>query len=366
MSQIGNRMLIKEKLSDNDKLVLYSLAKFPHLADNEIYEKFGFKKSTFSTIKNKLEKNGFYYTIRVPILQHIGCELLVVTYATLNRTTTIEQRMEVARKYWNQIPEDFYLLSESNQAINIAIGENITNFERNFENINQVYEIHDFLDSRGFVTVLFPFDISYAFSFFDYAPLLNRIFNLNLEENKRNINICSEKIKCRVKKREMSSMEKKIYYSLVKYPNLSDAVLAEKINYSRYKITKNKEKFYEEKLMRTTRIINLENLGLEILAFTHSKFNPKKIIEQRKISIDKVTQFMTPIFSISKNLECIRIAAFKNFKDYQAIHDTVTRFCIESDLLKEEPYTMLLSVPRMTYIKNHIYAPLVKEILDHQ
>ena len=124
-----------------------------------------------------------------------------------------------------------------------------------------------------------------------------------------------------------------------------------------------KNEFYVEKLMRTTRIVNLDKLGLGILAFTHSRFNPKTTLDERKNYIQKVVDLQTPIFNISRRLEGVMITPFRNYAEYQDIHGEVTRFSAREDLLQEDPITMLLSIPRMTVLKDHENAMLVKKIL---
>ena len=351
-------------LSKNGKLVLYGLVKYPSLPDYEICKKIGLKKSTFSIIKKKLKENRYYTTIRTPILQHIGCELLVVSYVQLNRKTKIEERLTITREMLDRLLESFYNVSESNQAVTISISKNITDFLKSFAPIIQIYDEHDFFDREGFIHVFFPFELTTIFNFFIFSPLLDRLFGLGLEKTQEKIDVYSEKVKCRVKYRDMSDLEKKVYYGLVKYPDLPDYKFAEQLSTTRSTVMKMKERFYAEKLMRTTRMVNMKKLGLEILALTHSKFNPKKPIHTRGEGIKNIIQMQTPFFNISSDLENVMLTAYKNFEDYHKIHERVTRYYVQNDVLREEPKTLLLSIPSMTIIKHHMYVPLVKKILE--
>ena len=49
-----------KKISRNEQLVLYGLAKYPTMGDNEICKAIDMKQSTFSTIKKKLRNNDYY------------------------------------------------------------------------------------------------------------------------------------------------------------------------------------------------------------------------------------------------------------------------------------------------------------------
>lgn len=350
-------------LSKNEKLILYGLVKYPLQSDNEICNIFDLKKSTFSTIKKRLFLKGYFRSIRVPIFQHLGCELLIVSYGKLNQQTTLKERLNISKKLWLGTPEHFYIISESNQAIILSISRNITDFEERFEDITQIYKEYEFFEGRGFTTILFPFNLFRIFSFFDYAPFLNRYFKLNYEDNSEDNNIISKKVMCEVKHRKMTKLEKQIYFELIHHPDYSDYKIADVVKCSRHTVSRMKNEFYSEKLMRTTRLVNLEKLGLGIIAFTHSRFNPKTTLDERKNYLQKVVDLQTPIFNVSRRLEGVMLTPFRNFEEYQTIHGEVTRYSAREEMLQEDPVTMLLSMPRMTMLKNHDNAMLVKRVL---
>lgn len=351
-------------LSYNEKLILYGLVKYPTYSDNEICNIFNIKKSTFSTIKKRLFLRNFFNSIRVPIFQHLGYELLVVSYGKLNQQTTLKERLNISKKLWVSTPEHFYIVSESNQAIILSISRNITDFEEKFEDITQIYKEYEFFEGRGFTSIIFPFKLFRIFSFFDYAPFINRYFNLNLKDDSNDSTTIAKKSMCEVKYRNMTKLEKRIFFELVKYPDYSDYKIAEVAKCSRHTVSRMKNEFYVEKLIRTTRIINLERLGLGILAFTHSRFNPKTTIDERKNYLQKVTDIQTPIFNISRRLEGVMLTPFRNYEEYQAIHGEVTRYSTREEMLQEDPITMLLSIPRMAVIKDHDNATLTKKVLE--
>jgi DNA-binding MarR family transcriptional regulator len=353
---------MNNNLSYNEKLILYGLVRYPLSSDNEICNIFELKKSTFSTIKKRLSLKGYFKSIRVPIFQHLGCELLIVSYGKLNQNTSLKERLNISKKLWLSTPEHFFIVSESNQAIILSISKNITDFEERFEDITQIYKEYEFFDGRGFTTILFPFNLFRIFSFFDFAPFLNRYFNLDFNDDFED-NLISKKVKCQTQYRDLTRLEKIVFYEFVKHPEYSDYKIAEVAKCSRHTVSRMKNEFYSEKLMRTTRIVNLNKLGLGILAFTHSRFNPKTTIDERKQYIQKVVDLQTPIFNISRRLEGVMITPFKNYTEYQDIHGEVTRYSARENLLQEDPTTMLLSIPRMTVLKDHENAMLVKKVL---
>jgi DNA-binding CsgD family transcriptional regulator len=353
---------MNNSLSYNEKQILFGLVKYPLKSDNEICNIFDLKKSTFSTIKKRLFLKGYFRTIRVPIFQHLGCELLIVSYGKLNQNTSLKERLNISKKLWLSTPEHFYIVSESNQAVILSISRNITDFEERFEDINQIYKEYEFFEGRGFTTILFPFNLFRIFSFFDFAPFLNRYFNLDYQDDLYD-ELTATKVKCKVQSNDLTKLEKTVYYELIRQPDYSDYKIAEVAGCSRHTVSRMKNEFFNNKLMRTTRLVNLEKLGLGILAFTHSRFNPKTTLDERKNYIEKVAGIQTPIFNISRNLEGVMMTPYRNYAEYQDIHGEITRFSAREQLLQEDPTTMLLSIPRMAVLKDHENAMLVKKIL---
>jgi len=350
-------------LSKNEQLVLFNLVKYPNYSDRDIYNRIQMKQSTYSTIKKKLAEEGYYYTSYSPYLCKLGCEILAVWYFSLNRKTSTIDRLSVSRKTWLEASEVFTLISESNQAVALSTSKNITDHVNVSDRLVQLYEKNNFLDEINYV--LFPFDASTLINYFDYAPLLNRIFEIESPgETLSEKNYDSMVFKCKVEDIDMSELEKKVYLGLMKYGGLSDSALSEKVGCSRQVIRRTKKKFLEGDLLIKKRIVGLEKLGFDILAMTHTKFNPNKTLDERKECIINVTNLRTPIFHIARDPESVMLTPFRNFEEFKHLHNEFVSFCAEHDTLKEEPVTFLLSLPRIHEIKWLVYEPLVRSILS--
>ena len=87
--------MIHGRLNKNEKLVLYGLVKYPLFNDRELAEKIKLKMTTVTAIKNRLKKNGYYYTVRIPVLQNLGCELLMASLLSFNPTKTVDETFPV-------------------------------------------------------------------------------------------------------------------------------------------------------------------------------------------------------------------------------------------------------------------------------
>jgi len=351
------------RLSRNEQLVLYNLVRHPTLSDRDVYDMIHMRQSTYSTIKKKLRDEGYYYTSYAPILQHLGCDLLVVWYVTLNRKTRTEERLALTRDGLLAASEIFTIISESNQAVLLSISRNIAGHVKVSDSMVQLYEKNDFLEEIHYV--LFPFDVSSVFSFFDFAPLLNRIFRIEPPGvDVGDFDVNSRKVKCRVKHTEMNELEKRVYLGLVRYPELSDSMLSERIGCSRQVFTRLKNRFLQKKLIKRRRIVSLEKLGFKILAMTHSHFNPLKPLYDRQKCMRHVTVTRTPIFNIARDPESVMLTAFRDFEEFKELHNDFVSFCAAHDSLRGEPTTFLLSIPRLFEIKWLVYEPLVRKVLE--
>ncbi|MFW9930965.1 MAG: hypothetical protein ACFFD1_16370, partial [Candidatus Thorarchaeota archaeon] len=63
------------KLSPNEKKVLVGLLHYPSKKDTDICSVLEMRKSTFSTIKSRLEEQNLFYRIAIPGFPKIGAEL---------------------------------------------------------------------------------------------------------------------------------------------------------------------------------------------------------------------------------------------------------------------------------------------------
>ncbi|NDB30488.1 hypothetical protein EB151_13195, partial [archaeon] len=175
-------MGFETELSANEARVLHSLVRWPNLSDQAIHSRINMKKSTFSSIKTRLKEQNYYDRYYVPNFPKIGFELFSVFFGKLNRYTTAEERMRVAKDLLESFVEDFYIISENNVGFNFSVSENLTEHEKNLERFFETYIINNFLSRAGMETLYYPFEISKIYSFMDYETIIAKIFGFNSEE----------------------------------------------------------------------------------------------------------------------------------------------------------------------------------------
>lgn len=345
------------KLTDKDKLVFYSLVKWPQLNDIQLSKKINIKRSTIAAIRNKLEKNKLYTTIKVPDIEKIGCELLTVRYGGFNPLTPYKMREKYSSTH--KFPEVFFKQSTDRQRIALNASKDFTEVKKFIDYSNRVYGEQGFLTDEGIVHLFFPFKISRIFRFFDYAPLLKQQFNLKLDEEK--VVLDTDFVEHETV--DLTEKEKQIFYALIKYPQLNDNEVAKKVSTSRQSVSSTRKKFEEEGLIKTITIPNLEALELQLVVFTYVLVNPKSTLNLRRNGIQKILSQGAHIFHTSGNTEFVLISIFKDYPEYTKTFDEIINFYKEHDLLLKDPVTRILLNRDIKLDINGRFAPLVKKVL---
>lgn len=346
-------------LSQNEARVLHSLIKWPDLTDQAVHSQIGMKKSTFSSIKTRLKENGYYKRYYVPNFPKIGLELLVTMHGHLNRFTTLEERMRVAKGLLESFVEDFHISSESNKAFNLSASQNLTEYSKNQEKFIQLYSENKFLDKNGMNVVYYPFEISRIRAFMDYESLVAKIFGFASEPYEKRKTIPSGK----VNKAKLTKAEKKVLAGLVQYPEESDTLIAEQVGVSRNTVANAKRKFLQNNICFPRAVPDLQKLGLKILVFSYRRFNPKTTMRQREEAAEMVRSLLAPFFYVSKNLDGFIISAHRSFEEYNAAHDEIMRYYLKHDYITDEPVSYQMSIGNIHNIKEYDFLPLTLKTL---
>jgi len=340
-------------LSENEKTILYNLIKYPLFNNRELSEKLGFKLSTVTACRRRLKEKGFFSTVRIPITTNIGCEIMSIAFAQFISTLSLNERLKLGSKLDIEHPDVFWMMSEPSQGMTLQFSKNYSDAKERIKKIEEIYGEHKYLGDTGITLLPFSLKLTNIINFFDYTFLLRRLFNI--KDKKTISGFKGEKIK-------LNENEKKIYHALIKYPELSDRDLAKKTGTSRFTISRMREKF-EGKIMRTVNIPDMKKLGLKIVALIHMGFNITTSSDTRKrVTTDMLDQ--GAVFLLLEHVSCLAIIPFENFDCYRIYMNNFSKKYREYDILVEEPKILLFSVSESRFPKKHVYAPLVKKVLN--
>jgi DNA-binding MarR family transcriptional regulator len=354
--------MIHGRLNRNEKLVLYGLIKYPLYNDRELSEKIKLKMTTVTAIKNRLKKNGYYYTVRIPVLQNLGCELLMTSMLGFNPLTSERERMKAHDDALGEnVPEIMFSLVESDQGFCLGIGKNYSEIHNAIENMERVYRESDIIDSSQPNYYIFPFEKSKILNFFDYGPIIKHSFNITIKGEQEE-SLSSEMPKTDITK--LSNIEKRVLYGLIKYPDIPDSKIAENIDVTRQVVSKLKKSFESDGIIKTLRIPNLRKLGFEILAISHYRHNPKVPMNKRGKGIKQLLSEFPQVFLITGNLESIMINICRDFTEFQDLKNKSYIQFKKQEYLIDEPDIMIFSIPNMNIVVEHNYAELLKKILS--
>ena len=357
---VTERRLLKERvrilekkelpLTEKDKLVLYGLVRHPEYNDIELSKKLRIKRSTLTSIKNKLSRGGFYSTMRIPNLPVLGYELVSVSYGTFVMPRDRDEKGFFEKEM--ECPEYVSVVSTGLEYYTIFISRNITEYKEKTDPLETEYDRRHLVKYSS--SIHFPFDLSLVRNVSDYCVPLHNWFRLGSEDSDPHLiwNVKAE--------RKLTENEGKVLYALTKYPTLSDKDVSEKIGLNKITVGQIKKRLMDESYVRTARIPDLKKIGCELMLLIHIRFNPHLSREERAELIDK--ELREAVTCIADAREAVCIIPFKDFTEYKRVFDAFIQNN-KNKLFLDDPKTLLIPV-NMIKMRKLDFAPLLKKALD--
>ena len=345
---------MRNHLTEREQLVLYGLIRYPDLKDRELSEQLGVKHSTLTSIRRRLQQKRYFRTIRLPYLQHFGCELLAVIHTHFNPVIPLQKRVDITEEKIEAAEELFFSIGEFEKGFSLSLAENYTAIGKINDVRTETFGKLGLLEKNYPTEAIFPFAASRIYRFFDYAPLIKNRFNL--DGNPRCDFIWPPDHV------HLSSTERRVLYGLVKHPNESDKTLAAILGVARQTVSRLRKQFEEQGYLAQMRIPNLRQLGFEILAFYHVRYdpaNPPDFEEGEAAALlsDNV------IFMASRPFETVIIAAYHTYGEYKADKVEKMQMLKEREWIATNPVIRTYSLSKSEIIKDFTFAPITKKIL---
>lgn len=349
----------------SEKLVLYGLVHHPLLNDRELAEELDMKMSTLTAIKNRLKENDMFYTVRVPDFSLLGNELMIISANKVNPLVNPKQKEKVLRSFIVDNPGVVFHIMGSEYDLSINIARNYTAARRYFDELEMLMSKHDIIEQEGSHRIIFSFEMSSVPNYFDFSNTLGLLFDIEPPHGGEGGARGSAGVggaSRPVDMEKLTAKERNVLYGLVKYPDLPDKAVAQKMEVTRQTVNRLKKEFEESGLLRTMRIPNINRIGEEIIAFSISRFNPLMTLDKRKKGISMVRS-LPQMLQVSSNTEAVNLFLLPNFKTYQELKDKVVSFYKKHEYFADEPRIILFSIENMQLTKNHIYADLLAKSL---
>ena len=346
-------LIIYVNLTSYEKKVLYGIIRHPNANDREIAEEFGLKQSTVAAIRKRFREEEYYNLVAVPMLQNFGAEMMVVIYTNFNPVIPLEKRIRITEEKIEASEEIFFSIGEEDKGFSISFSKDYTSIGKINDIRTKTFGQLKLLEKEYPKEVVFPFEISKIYRFFNFVPLLSKLFNI---KNGR------DEVFFEVKKKNLSKKEKLVFCEIVENPDLPCKEIAEKLGITRHTVGKIKKKFLSNNSIKMLAIPNFKKLGLNILTFYHISFDPHNPPDFEK---DEIKELLNNeiIFFATRRFECIAISLHKNYESYKMAKMEIMQKLKEKRWIAHNPMIRTYSLNKAIIIKNFNFSPITKKIL---
>jgi len=344
----------RESLTEKEKAALHALVKHPLLNDRETAEAAGLKLSTLTAIRRRLREEGMFRTYRIPMLQKLGREIISVSYGSLLKGSAQGTFLNKVEGFM-LVENALYGVTDMNHDLLIDFMRNYTEFKKSKEQFERFFFMHNPQPEERITSVLFPTgDKVMTLSFFDYTPVLDRMFKGKVAKRK------PEYIE--MGNRTLTKKEKSALVNFVTNPETTDKKVAELAGISRQAASTMKARFYSEGLMKQVRIPDPSKMGFEIIGLTHLRFNPKFGLKERNDEKLLREANMPHFFTLFNSTDAIILSAHTSFEEYSNDIFKLMAAYRKEESMVDETNTDLFSVDQTTVLKMHDYSTLLSQL----
>lgn len=348
--------MTETSLLPTEKKVLAGLLRHPKVSDRGLASEIGLKPSTTTAIKRRLQGEGLWSTRQFPAFQKLSCEILSISYVSLGSYPALSKRIELSKEVVDR-PEFVFCLMDPRQDFLVQIARNLTDVMRNINDLESLYEDGGYI-SRPITSVVFPFELSFIPSLFDYAPLIEKEFWPDSNPGPlRDIQLSD------VGSEHLRNKEKVVLQGFVSYPSASDVELSENINVSRMTIGRARNRFISRNLLHKMNIPDLRRIGFQLLVVTHGVFRPTLSNGLKRYLPDLISTLGPVVFFAMTTNNVVFVNAFSSFEKYKESLNAFAEMYKERDIFLQEPNRILFSLSHTEKVKDHEFAPLLSKIL---
>jgi DNA-binding MarR family transcriptional regulator len=351
-------MMKRTELTDKERLMLYGLAKYPHLTDKSLSEKLDLKHSTVTSIRHRLHDNEYFRKLIIPRLQNMGCQMLVVIYTNFSPLIPLEERVAITGETIEVFEEIFFSVGEQDKGFSLSLSRDYATIGKINDIRTQTFGGRGLLEEEYSNMVVLPFEISRIYRFFDFSPLLNSSFNLDLETEKDIQDFGLKDMEDII----FSDTEKNVYCMMVSNPEMSDEDIGREIGVSRHTVSRLRRRFDEKNLVQRISLPNLQKLGFDILTFYHIKFDPRNPPNMENDAVAGLMSDST-IFLASRRFEAVMISIHMDYDDYKSDMMQIMQILKENKWIAEDPVIRTYGLNTMVFIKDFKFAPITHKIV---
>jgi len=346
------------ELTSKEKTLLYGIVKYPHLTDKELSEKLSLKHSTVTSIRHRLKEKGLIRKLNIPYLQNTGCQMLVAIYTNFSPLIPLQERIDITGKTIEIFEEIFFSIGEQDKGFSLSFSQDYATVGRINDIRTQIFGGRGLLEDQYPTMVVFPFDISKIYRFFDFAPLFRKSFALSLNETETGKHLAFRHTDTVT----LSDAEKNVFCMMVSYPERSDSDIGREIGVSRHTVSRLRRGFEKRDLFGTFYLPDLKKLGFEIITFYHIRFDPRN---PPNIESDEAEFLMSDstVFFACRMFEAVMISVYHDYDDYKADLMKIMQILKENRWIARDPVIYTYGLNTLIYIKDFKFAPITHKII---
>jgi len=358
--------MVETTLTNKEKTTLYGLVRYPDLNDRALADVLDEKMSTVTSIRRRLHERGFVNKVRIPQFHNLGCEVMCIAHGSFRPVASYGN--VVLAKTEETVPATYFGISNPYHFVMLGAAKNYTTAKTTYDEYYRDSKFIKAVDENNLCFSYLAYPLTNLMNFFDFAPLLNSLFELG-EKNGGKAQLTPSKTEKKnglakpVKAPELSLTEKKVLLGLVKYPEVPDKSLSSKIDVSRQVVSKIRRKLETDGYVRPAVIPDLSKLGMGMIIFTHYTLNPKTAGSFDEKSLIGTKEGLPSFFLCSGPYEFYSLSAFRSYQEFERISERYFKMYSENKALLRSPVILPFSVEDLTYFRNHTYANILKNVL---
>jgi len=333
----------KVRLTNNEKLVLYGMTANPGTTDKILAKKLNLRRTTVTTIRNKLKKKKMYNLMNVPNFDVLGYNLLS---AILGKSKIPANQLKKIKDLGIMQGVIDFMANESGFGA-VLLSKDIAEFHKSQEFFTRALQRLDIFNKTPIIRH-FPFETSRMVNFLDMSHILKKAFNLKIQHTQ------VENVFIKTRKRRLKENEKKILYALVKYPKANIYELSEITGLTKPTIIKIKKRLFREGFVQKRIVPNVQKLGLGMICMCNLVYKPNIT----RYTMEKIESLAgSCVFFINSKAGCLATCYFKDYDEYQKVRQNLPQKAVLEEFH--------LSMPLKNLVKISIDPSLlVKRILN--
>jgi hypothetical protein len=186
----------------------------------------------------------------------------------------------------------------------------------------------------------FPLELSELDRFFDFAPLLNHLFELGQKVEEKTGSKVLPDIR-------LTKNMKEIIYALVKYPEATTTELAKKLRLTRATVANAKNILIKNGLIQRKIIPNFKKLNCDLAVFCHSRYSIGTTMETRRQATEEIVKDCPFVVTdITGDRESVALRIFRNYTDQKDFLSRYNKLYRDNGLMDDDPDILRLLIPK--------------------